>query len=234
MPLAPTKDCLFCNSAFSKPYVESMKAWTSRHKYCSRVCCDKAKIGVKHSPEHIAKIRAKPFQAHGIDSRARLKGESHWRWKGGPPKCIDCGKSLANRYSKRCHPCNTKHQKGHNAAHWQGGITPLNLGIRNLPEYTAWRQVVFQRDGFACVQCGEGGHIHADHIKPFARILLEQGVASIRDAKHCAALWDVQNGRTLCVPCHKKTKTYAGKVRKLLKNANRQLAFQSILATQDN
>lgn len=30
-------------------------------------------------------------------------------------------------------------------------------------------------------------------------------------------LWDINNGRTLCVDCHKKTETYGHKTKKLLK-----------------
>ena len=33
------------------------------------------------------------------------KGENHPSWKGGFPKCIDCGKILKSRYAKRCLNC---------------------------------------------------------------------------------------------------------------------------------
>ena len=40
-----SKECQYCGSVFSKTINESIKNWTSRHKYCSRACADKAKLG---------------------------------------------------------------------------------------------------------------------------------------------------------------------------------------------
>lgn len=39
------KRCLYCNKIFVKPYNESKKNWENRHKFCSRECVDKYKIG---------------------------------------------------------------------------------------------------------------------------------------------------------------------------------------------
>lgn len=81
---------------------------------------------------------------------------------------------------------------------WKGGITPINRAIRNSLEYKLWREAVFQRDNFTCQECTyRGGDLHADHIKPFA-LFPELRLA-------------IDNGRTLCVPCHRKTPTYSGK-----------------------
>lgn len=86
-------------------------------------------------------------------------------------------------------------RKGELGANWQGGKTPANTKIRNSPEYKLWREAVFKRDGFMCVWCGEkGGILNADHIKPFS-LFPELRLA-------------IDNGRTLCIDCHKKTNTY--------------------------
>jgi hypothetical protein len=37
-----------------------------------------------------------------------LKGSNNPMWKGGLPKCVDCGKQLHRYRSKRCYSCNTK------------------------------------------------------------------------------------------------------------------------------
>lgn len=94
--------------------------------------------------------------------------------------------------------------KGEKNKWWKGGLTEKNhserVAIMNSWEYRFWRESVFKRDNYTCVWChlkaglGKSVILNADHIKPFAsypelRLVLE-------------------NGRTLCVPCHKKTNTW--------------------------
>lgn len=86
---------------------------------------------------------------------------------------------------------------------WKGGITGWQRKIRTSLEYKNWRRQVFERDKYTCQECGiKSGSgkaviLHADHIKPFAfypKLRLE-----------------LSNGRTLCIRCHKKTDTFAGR-----------------------
>ncbi len=78
---------------------------------------------------------------------------------------------------------------------WKGGITPINEKIRRSPEYILWRKAVFERDNYICVWCkATKVFLEADHIKPFALY------PELRFA--------IDNGRTLCRECHKKTETY--------------------------
>ena len=91
---------------------------------------------------------------------------------------------------------------GYNAGskhpNWKGGITPINQKERKTGKYSDWRKKVFQRDNYTCQECGQfGGWLNADHIKPFAYF------PELR--------FDVDNGRTLCRECHKKTDTFAGR-----------------------
>lgn len=77
---------------------------------------------------------------------------------------------------------------------WKGGISPTNHLIRNSPEYKDWRIAVFQRDRFTCINCGYRSKkkldIRADHIKPFSL--------------YPELRFDINNGRTLCIPCDLK------------------------------
>lgn len=86
-------------------------------------------------------------------------------------------------------------QRGEKGSGWKGGLSNKNKAIRNSLEYRLWRETVFKRDNYTCVWCGvRGGKLQADHIRPFAYY------PELRFA--------IDNGRTLCFDCHKKTDTY--------------------------
>ncbi len=92
----------------------------------------------------------------------------------------------------------TKENKGANHNHWKGGISSENSRLRGTSAYKEWRTKVFQRDHYTCQHCGQiGGNLNADHIKPFAYY------PDLR--------FELSNGQTLCVECHKKTPTYKRK-----------------------
>lgn len=84
---------------------------------------------------------------------------------------------------------------------WQGGITPKNLAIRMTLEYKQWRKAVFERDDYTCQLCGKRGRgeLHVDHIKSFS--------------KHPELRFSLDNGRTLCIDCHKTTENYGQKAK---------------------
>jgi 5-methylcytosine-specific restriction endonuclease McrA len=69
------------------------------------------------------------------------------------------------------------------------------IHLTNTVEYKTWRESVFIRDNYTCQKCNAKGYIEAHHIKlwcdyPELRFL-------------------VDNGITLCKPCHKNEhKTY--------------------------
>lgn len=50
------------------------------------------------------------------------KGQDHPNWKGGLPKCLDCGKELSGYDHKRCIKCNKEFQFGINASNYKGKI----------------------------------------------------------------------------------------------------------------
>lgn len=95
-------------------------------------------------------------------------------------------------------------RKGNKTNLWKGGVSSINLIIRSSIEYRLWRESVFKRDNWTCVWCGQrGGKLNADHIKPFC------DYPELRFA--------IDNGRTLCLECHKKTPTF-GKKRQASRN----------------
>lgn len=89
------------------------------------------------------------------------------------------------------------------------GKCKLQEIIRHNFRYRKWRSDVYVRDDFTCQICGKrGGKIEADHNKPFSIIIEENNIKTLEQALECKELWDTNNGRTLCLECHKKTDTY--------------------------
>ena len=90
-------------------------------------------------------------------------------------------------------------KRGEGHWNWKGGITEMSRAIRNSTEYKLWRKAVFERDKNTCVWCFRNDlPLQADHIKPFSLF------PELRFA--------IDNGRTLCVPCHETTESFGGRV----------------------
>lgn len=142
-------------------------------------------------------------------------------YRGGFSKCIDCSKKLSYKClkPKRCKACWYNSNSGSNSPLWRGGVKSYYELLRSSSKMASWRNKIFKRDNFSCAECGDnkGGNLNADHIKPFALLLKENNITSKEDGLRCEKLWDLSNGRTLCVKCHKKTLTYGFGTIKLIK-----------------
>jgi len=172
------------------------------------------RINYKHSEEVKNKI-ANSLKGHlvSIETRKKLslknKGRKHT--EEARKKISQAGignkRSLGIKRSEEFRRNLSLRMKGRYAGErnhwWKGGITPIHEAIRETFEYKLWRKSVFERDKYSCVWCKQvGGEIHADHIKPFALF------PELRFA--------IDNGRTLCKECHKKTDTYGRKTKKTI------------------
>lgn len=99
--------------------------------------------------------------------------------------------------------------RGEKNPRWKGGITNLNQQIRHCIEYKNWYRAIFQRDDWTCKLClKRGGNLEADHHPVlFHKIIKGNKITSYEEAQKCELLWSLDNGRTLCIECHNKTKT---------------------------
>ena len=100
-------------------------------------------------------------------------------------------------------------RRGPKSHMWKGGKNSINNQVRECYEYDQWRKACFERDSYSCQHCNQrGGTLNVDHIKQLAQLILEYNITTMKNAYSCPALWNIDNGRTLCVPCHKQTETY--------------------------
>lgn len=117
------------------------------------------------------------------------------------------GKKLSIEHRRKLGEAN----KGEKSHLWKGGVTELYHITRNCFEYRQWRTLVFQRDNYTCLECGDnkGGNLEADHIIPFIVLLKNEDWET---------MFNIENGRTLCKDCHMQTITWGYRVHKLIRN----------------
>lgn len=97
-------------------------------------------------------------------------------------------------------------RRGEKSPLWRGGARNERKIAMGRYEYKEWRTAVFVRDNHTCQECGvRGGYLEADHIKPWCAF------PEFR--------YDINNGRTLCRPCHIKQDTHGTKALKYLEAA---------------
>lgn len=129
----------------------------------------------------------------------KSKGRKAWNKNKTWGKDVKNKIATANRGRRYPKSVNKKKGRPKDAnPNWKGGVSTENHLIRTSPEYKDWRLAVFARDCYTCTSCGQiGGKLNADHI--------------LRFSEHPNLRLNIDNGRTLCEFCHRKTDTYGRK-----------------------
>lgn len=161
----------------------------------------KHNLGRKLTEEHKRKIGLSHIgKGHAVTQETRRKisisskGKKKLPFSEQHKKNIGLG-NLGRKRTEEHRKKMSEVRKGEKSYLWKGGITPINKVIRTSLEYKLWREAVFKRDNFTCIWCGQrGGNLNADHIKRFS--------------DYPALRFAIDNGRTLCIPCHRKTDTW--------------------------
>jgi len=179
------KNCLKCSKEFLKKGTCSKKEWATS-KFCSHSCSNSFNaIGNKYRLGKSAWNKGKKFPERSGDNNPRNSRVSML--------CKECMEvfEVQNHRKETAKFCSV----GCTVRHQDQGKTAGNYRIRRSKAYSVWRTIVFERDNYTCQMCGvRGGHLNADHIKPFAY--------------YPELRLEVSNGRTLCLSCHKETPTY--------------------------
>lgn len=130
-------------------------------------------------------------------------GSDCYNWKGGKIErtCQCCGNTfyvcrnhLADSRKFCSLACRGKHYSGERSHLWKGGISNERDKAKATEEYAEWRRTVYARDHYMCVLClRHFRSLHAHHIKRFS--------------DYTELRFDVDNGATLCQPCHHQVHT---------------------------
>lgn len=166
--------CQYCGKEFLE-YPCHTKI--GKDKFCSKICYYKSKEGKKNK----CKVCKKQFYVRPFTIK------KNWG--------LFCSRKCQGIWAR-----------GRNNPHWKGGITSIYVQIRNSLVYRLWRNAVFLKDNFTCQECGDnkGGNLRAHHLKKYSPILIKNKINTFRKALNCKELWDIKNGITLCIECHKK------------------------------
>jgi hypothetical protein len=190
------KSCERCGEAF---FVKPYEAETA--KYCSYKCLNKAngekRVGTgkgRYVSEYVfvyapddphANARGWALEHRIIASEMigrPLRPDEHVH-HGPAGKTVNLPSNLQVLTA-------SEHHALHGRTHPRREISRENRRLRLRKVYKEWRAAVLARDDHRCRDCGATGKLRAHHVIPMADDITR-------------AL-DVENGLTLCLPCHLK------------------------------
>ncbi len=164
--------------------------------------------------------KPRPTYFHSEEFRKKISESTRKKWLD-PIFKEKTSNSISKALKGRKFSLETRRKISQSKRIYPDSIKNIILSLRDCLEYRQWRNSVFRRDNWTCIECGKKTHLNADHIIPFAliirNIILEQGSDNLFDkALKSNILWDINNGRTLCIICHKKTDTYLKRIDRIL------------------
>lgn len=171
------------------------KKWKSLDNFCidrsrgdglSAKCVDCRTVD---NPYASTKGRSSVFKGRHHTDQAKQLMRLAKKGKSSPKKGIP--RTEAEKATIKAGVLKTQ-KYGVNHPNYIDGRSDENILRRKDSRYKTWRTAVFERDYYTCQDCGDnrGGNLQAHHIKPWG---------------DCPELrFDVSNGLTLCIECHRK------------------------------
>lgn len=203
----------------------------STHDIAKQLNCSAQKV---HNNLQLLNIKTRDSRNHTKRSRQKIseshKGENCCFYNKKRPDHSERMKVImrGRKFSQDTRDKMSKAKKGLTGPRHNKWMHPtkrkgnLYYLIRRLDEMKIWRMSVFLRDKYICQICLKHcSNLQADHINPLCALVEQNGISTIQQAVECKELWNIENGRTLCIPCHKQTDTYGFKARKYLKKYNK-------------
>ena len=143
--------------------------------------------------------------------RTTRLGEKNGRWKGGAREkpCKHCGKTFCwsgepyvvwqgrQFCSRPCFVAGQRRIRGPEHHNYNPSAKPRSKGWY-VQEQQKWSAAIRERDNYTCQNCGRrGGDLQAHHVLSWS--------------KHPELRFELFNGVTLCIPCHRAVHSGAGK-----------------------
>lgn len=186
----PNTECILCKKPLYRRPSDTAK---SRFAACMECRSEAQKVvGITDKQNAALAIGRQPGDngrtgyIHKEESKRKASETSKAYWAANPDKAIERGAKV----------------RGEVHYLWNGGISRLNTSIRQMRENRKWMDAVKDRDG-CCQECGSTEDLEAHHRTPLAELIDSLGIENRDDARANAhILWDLDNGKTLCRPCH--------------------------------
>lgn len=180
------RKCELCGKEFIV-YLSQIKQ--GRGRFCSKRCA----LAELHSKKYLDQVRLDwTGRKHSKKAKENMRRAALKRGNGR------CNKGY--RHSEEAKIKMSICRMGARNPNWKGGVTPESNLLRKGLRYRKWRDNVYKRDNYTCQVCGiksgcgRAVVLCADHIKPWAI--------------YPKLRFDIDNGKTLCVPCHRQTVTF--------------------------
>lgn len=182
------KGICVCGKEFTVQYKHQLNL----RKFCSISCSSKYIVAPKLNS--YIKLHGSPHKGKKMSEEQKKKLSKS---KKGNKNML--GKHHSEETRKKISLAVKGKHKGQDHYNWKGGKGTERHRLMHQSDYILWRTAVFMRDDYTCQICGQhGGRLEADHIKPWALY------PELRYA--------IDNGRTLCILCHRQTDTWGNKL----------------------
>lgn len=203
-----------------KYYKDYMRKWYLKNRISE---IEKTKKRYWLNPELYKKQAEEYRRKKGHISLEDFRKKPHPNFKNSHT-CPTC-KGYKSRFKyKECYYCSRKKLTQEHNPRWTGGHTHWRKSLYATLEYKQWREAVFKRDNYTCQICFKrGGNLEAHHNKRMI-VIIKEFIPNIKDFKgyeiknrllDYKPLWDLSNGITLCLDCHKEEKRNDKKIIKL-------------------
>lgn len=191
----------------------------TKHSIKTRKKISKSKIGKRNSIKTEFKKGRIPWNS-GLkmmplsEDRKKQNSEFMKRYRKTHPNPMD-NPNTVEKMIKSCRGKLSPKTTGRNHWNWKGGISSTRHRLQQSAKWKQWSREVFKRDNYICQKCGKSKCIlNAHHlIIHFVEILncirswkkdLNIKYDIYEFALRFEPLWDINNGQTLCVKCHKE------------------------------